>query len=100
MADYTDDAGEMDGVALHAAPLHLHDLLAGTEPVETWPTRVFRTLANGSEETVSYRYPGAIQAVRFDKNREVTLEFADGKTVSAHLAKDFHLINGLDDGKK
>ena len=96
MVEYTDDFGEMDGASANGPFLKLSDLLPGAPPPEQWPIRVVQTRADGVEETVSYQHSGDVRAVRMGKNHDIILEYPDGRTVIAHLAKDFSLLNELE----
>jgi hypothetical protein len=88
--DYTDDVGEMYG-----AEVVMPDFLPLAHTLSDWPVRVFETLPDGTERTLSYRYGGNILAVRLEKPDAIILEFDDGRTIEAHLSKDFHLLNSL-----
>lgn len=85
-----DDKGEIVGID---CSLLLKDMLPPPQAMAAWPTRVLRTLPDGKEETVSYLYPGTIQAVLLEKPDQVTLQFDNGQTISAHLAENFQLRN-------
>ena len=95
MVEYTDDMGEMDGVNENGPFLKLSDLIPGALPPEQWPIQVVQTRPDGGEETVSFSFPGEIQAVRMGAGREVTFEFDNGKTFSAHLKPGINLAHML-----
>jgi hypothetical protein len=87
---YTDDDGEMAEVGAILA-----DLLPTASDMSDFPVHLFETLPDGTERTVGYRYGGNILTVRLEKPDSITLEFDDGRTIQAHLAKNFHLFNQL-----
>ena len=88
---YTDDLGEMDG----ASGEIIEDSLPPPEVLAKASMRVFRTLADGTEETVAYHHSGDVQAIKLDESGNIKLEYADGRYISAHLADNVEIDRNL-----
>ncbi len=91
MANYTDDMGEMDGLLEDTEPIT--DVLPSPEVLKNAPTRIFKTMEDGTEQTLEYRYPSQVRQVVISEDNDIILELDDGQKITAHLAEGARITN-------